>query len=217
MANIEIQRKQPHAVWWILGLILLTLLLVWLFAGRNREGIVGGALGDDTLGIAAPPATTPLPGTAVGASADGAVADYLTHVRGEGDFSDMGRAHAYTSTGLRLLASAIEQVARADTTGRASVEARLTTLRERAEALQRDPSSPQHARMTRDAFTAAADAMRELQRVRFPAAAGEVERARSAAEALSASRPLLEQRDAAHAFFQRAGDALQRMRAGARS
>lgn len=208
MANIDIQRKRSQAWWWVLGLILLALLIWWLAARGGRGELAGGDVGRDVgLGVGAVAGTPGAPVSGVAVDID----PFLAHVRSEGDFTEMGRAHNYTATGIRLLADALDQLARADAAGKGTVTTNLQRLRQSAEALQRDPTSPRHAEMTRQAFTAAADVMSDVQQTRFPALANQVSEVREAATAVSPDRPLLEQREAVRTFFDRAANTLSVM------
>ena len=204
MAEIHIERKE-RSVWpWILGLLALA-LVVWLLlaqrGGREDAFVTDTAIGDTDPGI------TP------GAARTGAVGSFIAYVDERRARAEAGLDHEYTAEGLRRLADALEEIARQHQLGAAQVEQRVNTLRERADALQRNPESREHARLAREAFVAVVDVMRDLQQQRFPDAANQVEQVRLAATSVTADRELLQQKEEVQRFFDRAGEVVQHMAA----
>ena len=95
------------------------------------------------------------------------------------------------------------------------VEPRLAELRERADALQRDPTSTEHALQAREAFLLASGLMQQMQEARFGDLAAEVREVNDAALAVEADQLLLPQIADVERFFERAANAVQAMaRAG---
>lgn len=212
MARIPVEKKGggPAWWWWILGLILVA-GLIWL---------VAEALDDDAVVEDVPVATDTTLAPPVGAPADTVTGDAPARVREFIAFQqadtagvdvEMGRHHEYTSRGIELLAGALSAVVDQRDTGDINIEARRDTMMQRAEAIQEDPTSPQHANKVRDAFLSATDLMESIQEKHHPDAAPAVAEVRQAAESISPEEPLLDQSEDVKAFFDRAGDALQRI------
>lgn len=125
-----------------------------------------------------------------------------------------GMEHEYTSTGIRRLADALGSVASRDA-GDSDIERKLDALRGRAEQLQKDARSTEHADITRQALLAAADVMTTLQNKRFPNLGGQVAQVRQAAEDIKPDQNLLDQKTRVQTFFRRASGVLQEMDRGA--
>ena len=204
MTEIHVQPKK-RSIWpWALGLAV-ALLLLWVVVDRNtgREEL---ATGDVAPGTAAPDATRP-----VWVESE----RFIVFVRQPADFGDMNGAHEYTRTGLRYLASALDEVNRQGGASAPDVSPTIAALRVAAEELSEGAAAPEHARAAAPVFRQAAEAMTTVQRAHHADAADEVNAAREAAQGVSADRPLQEQADAVRAFFDRAVAALQAMGAPA--
>lgn len=208
MAELHIERKERSAWPWILlGLALLALLL-WYLLGR--DDVDDGVVADTAAGVVTD--TSAAPGAMPGAAGDaGAVAAFLAYTDERRARQDADLTHEYTADGIRGLAAALDVVARQDTVGGAALQPRLDSLRQGADALQRNAESMQHAEQTRAAFTSAAGIMAAVQERRFPDLGDEVGQVREAAEAVRAGAPLLEQRAQVQTFFDRAAAVLRAM------
>jgi hypothetical protein len=212
VAELHIERKERSAWPWILlGLALLGLLL-WYFLGRGDadDGVVADTAAGVVTDTSAAPGAAPgaMPGTAGDA---GAVAAFLAYTDERRSRQDADLTHEYTADGIRRLAAALDVVARQDTVGGAALQPRLDSLRQGADALQRNAESMQHAEQARAAFTSAAGIMAAVQERRFPDLGDEVGQVREAAEAVRPGAPLLEQRAQVQTFFDRAAAALRTM------
>jgi hypothetical protein len=203
MAEIRIQRERHHTWIWLVAILIVLASLAWLAFGRSNEADDGAQMG---LTLSSPgelasaaPTTDPLPG---------AVNDYLQFTADNRASRDADHTHAYTSEGIRRLAAALGVVAERDGRSDENVSAKVETLRERADALQRNPQSMEHARYARDAFDAAAELMRALQTPSSSAAVAEVTRA---AGALQPGTMLLQQPEAVQRFFDQSATALRAM------
>ena len=200
MANIDIQPRQRTTWPWILAAVgVLALLLWWIFGMRNSDPNPVVAEADSVITDAG---SVGLP-TAVDA--------YVRFVDSTRAGTAMGVDHEFTATGIRNLAAALEAVAQR---GGADVQRELTTLRQQADTLQRDPRSTEHAGHTRTAFVTLAGVMAAIQQARFPDMEADIGNVKAAAERLDASRPLLQQREAVQSFFDRTATAVRRMSNG---
>lgn len=196
MAELRIERKEQSTLPWVLGGLLLLGLLLWFFFFRG-DGRDAGA-----VDRAVPTATTDATPPAVTA---------FTRFTETRSGTDANLAHDYTSTGLRHLADAIGAVTAGGTVAGVDVEARLAEIRERADAMQRNPASTEHALQAREAFLLASGLMRQIQEARFTALAAEVREVNEAATALKADRRLLAQASEVQRFFERAAHAVREM------
>lgn len=218
MADINVERKGPSIWPWIIGLIVLA-LLIWALAemlGGDRADTA--AVVDDTVPrtTEVAPTTTTDPaaaGTAAGAAAmPAAVQEFERWVDRRDSQADMGLQHQYTTNGLRQLADALESLAQRHG-DRPAVQQSIQNMRQQADRLQQsDAASTQHANMTRDAFTSAADAMDTMHREYHPQATdveGPVSQVRQAAQGIETGTPLLQQQERVQTFFDRSRDAVR--------
>jgi hypothetical protein len=219
MAETHIERKR--AIWpWILLALVALALIAWFFFMGSRDA-------DEPAAVVAPvgDAMQP-PDAAAGMQAETqpaaperpqAVSAFLAYVDERDAAEAANLAHDYTSNGLRRLADALTTLAESGTGEGATASAgmlELDGIRERADLMQQDPQSTEHARQAREAFDSVADAMQTLQQNRFPQLADQVGRVQEAASAVDPQRLLLEQTDAVERFFQRSADALRAMTEG---
>jgi hypothetical protein len=141
-------------------------------------------------------------------NAPDAVNDYLRYTADSRAVRDADHGHAYTADGIRRLADALGALHERDGKSDENIQSRVTMLRERAEALQRNPQSTEHARYAREAFDASAELMRAMQTGTSSNEVAEVDRA---ASALDPNTMLLQQRETVQRFFDQAGAALRAM------
>ena len=210
MAEIHIERHE-RSIWpWVLGLVALALLAWWLLSMRNT-----GDANDLAMETAGGAVVDSLPGTGAAAT-PAAVNEFLTYIEDNGAARDADSTHNYEAEGMRRLAAALDELADRDTVGGVSLDARITALRNRADALQRNWRSTEHARYTREAFDSAAALVEGMQQQRFTNIANEAAQLRQAASAVTPDRLLLQQTAEVQQFFQRAADAVRAM-AGTRT
>lgn len=208
MAELHVQRKE-NTLWpWILAAVALLALLFW-FLWRGDDGVDVAAVDttDSTL-VDRAPNTAPM-GSAAGTLAGSAVEDYLMFVDARASRA-AGLAHEYTADGLRQLAAAMNEVAGDDSVGGVALRPRIEAIRERADNMQRNPNSLEHALQAREAFIMASSLMLQMNSNRGNAA-GNLNALQDASTAIEASRPLLDQADQIEQFFEQAGKALQNM------
>ncbi|CAN5840355.1 hypothetical protein BH23GEM3_BH23GEM3_20860 [soil metagenome] len=213
MADINVERKGPSIWPWILGLIALA-LLIWALTqmfgrdDRRTAGVVTDTMVTDTF-----PAATPMAPAATAEPA--AVQQFAQWVDRRDAQEDAGLQHQYTVNGLRSLADALEAVVQQRGVDAAPARQEIETIRTNATQLeQSDWQSQQHANVTRQAFTAAADAMGRVHQQHYTGVVNldnQVRQVRESAQAVQPAQPLLEQRDTLHRFFERSRDALTTM------
>lgn len=210
MAELHIERKERSALPWVLGGLLLLALALWFLFGRGDDTTEGAAAGAVADSVAA--ASAPMSGEA---DAMPAAVTALAQFAGTRATGQADHTHQYTADGLRRLADALGAVTERATVSGVDVEPRLAEIRERADALQQDPTSTEHARQAREAFLLASGLMQQVQEARFSELAAEVREVNDAALAVEADQLLLPQLADVERFFERAAYALQAMvRAG---
>lgn len=149
MAEIHIEQHE-HNVWpWIFGLLALALLAWWLLSMRTNGNentvavaTVGGAVVDS---VPEPREAAPI-----------AVNDFLSDIEEHRAAASADSTHNYEAEGVRRLAAALDALAGRDSSGAVLLDAQIEGLRNRADALQRNRRSTEHARHTREAFGSAA-------------------------------------------------------------
>lgn len=203
MAELHIERKERSAWPWMLASALVLALLLWYVIARDGTDPVAADV----------PVTTSMSAGAVG---DGVGAEVPTEVRELMRFTETraadgaGPAHDYTATGLRHLAAALSAVG-GSTAGDVDVQARVAEIRERADAMQEDPTSAEHARQAREAFLVASSLMQQMQQGRGDAAVGAVREVHEAATAIEARTRLLDQTERVERFFDRSANAVREL------
>ena len=209
MAEIHVQRKAGPAPWvWVVAFLAI-LVLAWLvlsLAGRReRVGVVVPAQPSPT--VAADAAGSAMTGgeDASGAQAAGPKVDaFVSYVRAAGP--QPGRDHRYTAEAIRRLAEALQAMA-GGAVAEADVRDQLGQMRQMADRLQAEPTSREHAGMTRRAFVTAADVVARLAED-HPATKGHVAPLRQAVQDLNPDRPLLQQAATVDEFLERAAEML---------
>ena len=207
MTELHIERKERTTWPWILLGLLLVALLLWFLFGRTDDG---AAVADRTP----PVLTDSVPAADGGATLPGEVSEFVQFVDAR-SAADAGVAHDYTADGLRRLAGALGAVATGASVSGVDVEQRLTGIRERADAMQRDPASTQHALQAREAALLAGGLLQQMQAARAGTAESAPGPVNEAAQAISAERPLLEQVGEVQRFFEQAASALRALGTGA--
>lgn len=211
MAELHLEHKHRTTWPWILAGVLLLALVLWLVFGRGERA--GGDVADLTPPLG--PAVTAPAATVGDGSMPEAVSEYLGYVEANRAAPATGVAHEYAADGLRRLAAALGAVVEGDTVSAVAVEPRLAELRERADAVQRNPEATNHALLASEAFVMAAALTTQIQQSAYPALAAEASEVRDAAAAITGDRPLLDQTAEVQRFFDRAAAALRGMTAGA--
>lgn len=204
MADINVVRKGFNIWPWVIGVALVVIAIVWM----NRDG---DTLGDNRLSAIAPATAGDRSAERTGgAPVPPAVTAFVAFAESRPP-AEVGPAHAYTSTGIERLATALQAVAESDARADQALASQLGAFREKAERLQADPASREHSTLVREVFTSAAGVMATLQQHRAGAAGArdQIDGVRAAAEAVEANKPLLEQTERVTVFFDRASDTLQ--------
>ena len=94
------------------------------------------------------------------------------------------------------------------------MDQQVSALNTLADQLQTEPQSLKHADLTHAAFAAAAAAqlIQDVQRRNFPSASAQAGLVTQAADAVSKTRPMLEQRAEVNRFFASAAGAIRALR-----
>lgn len=212
MAEINIERKQSRTGVWIVAVLLLLALGAWWATRSNVDTDSLAASADSVLDGAAATVSE-----AAGTVTDSAglsnlpanVQSYLRwadQARGSGA---MSTDHAYTANGIRQLAAALGDIS---SSGQgAQVSSELTAIRNRADTLERNPTSTAHAGQARVMFLSLAGLMAAMQQERFPNLGDDALAVTRAAEAVRDDRQLLEQGSEVRAFFDRSATVVRRM------
>lgn len=206
MAELHVQRKERSLWPWILAALILLGAIAWMLWGRGDDfGVAATDTTDSTL-VAVDP-NIEVRDSAAGIVAGTAVTEYLQFVDGRSS-RVASQAHEYTSNGLRQLAAALDEIAAGDSIGGVALQPRLREIRERADAMQQNPNSNEHALQAREAFVLASSLIAQMQ---GSGAAGNTEALQQAATAIEPSRPLLDQGNQIEQFFEQAGEAVRRL------
>lgn len=88
----------------------------------------------------------------------------------------------------------------------------MSALNTLADQLQTEPQSLKHADLTHAAFAAAAQLIQDVQRRNFPSASAQADLVTQAADAVSKTRPMLEQRAEVNRYFASAAEAIRALR-----
>lgn len=135
-----------------------------------------------------------------------AVAEFRDYVNN--DQGRFGRDHEYTSGALTRLIEATRSVA--DKHGH-YINTDLNQAKEDADKITHDPQSLAHANHIRNAATAIAVALQNLQKAKFPQLNTEASRVKDAAADIDAGKETLNQKDNIRTFFTNASDLLGKM------
>lgn len=204
MAELHVERKDT-AVWpWILvGLALLALIL-WFIFGRSNDTAPIAADTDTTSTFTMPAAAVP-----VDEGAPAAVTGFVQFVDDQGAATAAGLSHEYTADGVRRLVGALDALSDRDSASGVALQPRFDEIRQRADAMQQDPTSTEHSRQAREAFVMAAGVMEQMQQSGFSADQASIAEVRTAAEAVQPDGMLLDQSQQVQQFFERARTAVR--------
>lgn len=207
MAELNIERKERSAwPWLLLGALLVALVLWFVFGMADDDAELATA--DTTAGaMATTPATVAEPADAAVPAAVTAFEQFAQTGAAAG--ADVGVAHQYTSEGLRHLADALAAVTERETvSGTVDVSERLAEIRDRADQMQREPTSSQHALQAREATLLAAALMRQLGGTEGDAGT-QAQAAYTTAESIAPDTPLLDQIETVRRFFDQSAATLR--------
>ena len=205
MAEIPVQRKRS-GIWPGILAAFAIVLLAWLVA---ETWIDDDELVDEAVSAPNQPEIAPTTGASPMPPAE--VAAFLTFAANP-NAPAAGPAHDYTAGGIRRLSAALEAITRDKHIDGQNVRDRLEAFRQTAQQIQSDREAMGHSDQVRETLMSAGDLMRAMQQDRWADAAEirkAVEETRTAAGAIEANRPLLEQASEVRQFFDRAATALR--------
>ena len=204
MTELHIERKERNVWPWVIGALALA-ILAWFFLSRGD--------GDTTIGAADTTAAVVATASGGETETDGTPAAVSEFVRfaGQPASGDANRMHEYTAEGLRKLADALTVIVERGGAPGVDVRQRIATIRGRADSLQRNPTSNEHALEAREAFLLASALLLQMPRSAESAIASQLRDVNDAASNVRANQPLLEQTTQVHRFFDLAARAIQDM------
>lgn len=212
MAEIDLQKKRPRWGVWIVA-ALVAVLAIWALTELfDRDAPMAGDF--DTTGEPAVVEPVPDPGADAAAElgtagADAAVAEFRQQCAEEASQGDdMGAQHDWTVSCLERMATALEATIPTGAANDLAVREHVATLRQRAAEVRRaDPGATSHAATVAAAFDAGAELIQSWQQSQRTAADAAAS-VQQAADRVTADQPLLDQRDAVHAYFEAVAEAL---------
>lgn len=226
MAEIQVQRKVTSAWPYVVAILIAVALLAWFMWSDNSDGNMTAANTDDasfaavepirepvttTLGTSASTASNTSGGTIAGIIAGPAVSDYLEFVDVP-TAQSMNVSHDYTAGGLQQLAAALREVANGSSSvATVALQPRIDEIQERADALQRNENSFEHALQVREAFAVAAGLIGQMTAGDESVDVNNLSTLQNAATAIDPEEPLLNQASQIEQFFAQAGEAIRDM------
>ncbi len=213
MAELHVQKREQNVWPWIVAALVVLALLFWFLWGRDDGLDVGSAdLTDSTLVGDATNASDPNGMRNMdGATEGAAVSQYLQFVDDRSSRAS-GVAHEYTADGLRRLAAALDERTTTASVGGVDVQPRIAEIRERADAIQQNPTSTEHALQVREAFAIVASLITQMNGAAANQGGDNMDGLQGAAMSIEPSQPLLNQADQIEQFFAQAGDAIRATR-----
>lgn len=203
MAEINIEKKKnKRPMWpWIIGLLLLG-GIIWAIAeidtGREEIAAVEEPYTEEPI-VTEPQANI---------IEEETPEDFVAYVEERAIKDQMGVDHAVTSSALVKLSHAIRDLARDDE----SYSRQINELEQAANQIESNPQSLQHADRLSDAFSQASNLLQQMQQNRFPEMQSEVEEVKQAATEVKGDQPMLNQKREVKTFFEKAADAVEKMR-----
>ncbi len=207
MAEIHIQKKKKPVWPWILGAIVMAAIVIWAITGTDNDNRQ-----DQTI------ANQPVQEQQTETYTDqqdqqrvDAVDDFVTFVQEGNAREEMDIDHKYTSEGIRLLAVALSDMADQLGADDLNIQQKKDELKLKADRIQKDPNSTQHADTIRSAFKISAELMDEIQKENFPNLENQVSNVKETAENVDPNTQTLNQKENVKAFFSSSAQALSEM------
>ncbi|MFN3404796.1 MAG: hypothetical protein ACK40G_11910 [Cytophagaceae bacterium] len=215
MADIRVERRRKPIWPWIVGLILIV-GAVWLLVdmtGKDRRET--GVAFDEEWQQQEQTMTQEdqmqgeeqMQGQQQGQGIPEASA-YVNFIDENNVKEAMGVNHEMTAEALSRLGDAINGLA----AGQADVSGEVNLIKERAQQIQQDPQSLQHANRIQEAFTSASDALQKVQQQRFPdMGQDDLNSLNESASAINPQEQLLNQKDQIESFFEESANVVEQM------
>lgn len=208
MAEIHIQKKKKPVWPWILAAVVVLAIILWIVVDTdNNDQQRQTAVVDQTEQIQQQDAFTDQQDN----QRTDAVDDFISFVQESNAREEMDLDHDYTAEGISLLSAALNDMVNQLGVEDVDMQQKRDNLNRKADQIQQDPASTQHADTIRSAFISSADIMSNLQQQHFPNLDGEVNNVRETAQAVDPNTLTLEQKQNVKAFFSSSAQALHEM------
>ena len=225
MADIRIEEKASPSIWpWILGLLLLALVgwgLVEVFGDDDDDMVAEStemvdeseseARGSEIVNSGATYSLIDFDDPQAGERFGDLVNDYSVYTA---DLTgEMGLDHEFSHNALTQLANATVALAASHgMTSDLNVREKAQTIKEKAEAITRDPYAVTHADDIRAAATSIAEILGEIQTKHYPGLEDAVAEVSRSASEINPQTLTLDQKEDVRTFFGNARVALEAMR-----
>ncbi len=223
MADLRIEKKEKSSsiLPWLLGLLVLA-LAIWGVIElldddddnlvENTEVIDDGAdAGSDIVRNGNTYTLIDFDDPQAGERFGDLTNEYSTYT--ENMTGEMGLDHEFSHNALNQLANATVALAYATGMGEeTNIKQKAAMIRERAEAITRDPMATTHADDIRAAATSISEVLSEVQRAHYPGLDAAVAEVSKAASEITPQTLTLNQKEDVRVFFGKAKVALEAMR-----
>ncbi len=207
MAEIHIEKKKKPIWPWILGALLLA-VVIWIVVDSTNSK-------DDSQRQVVTTQTTRQQEDFYTDQQEiqntDAVDDFINFVQEGNAREDMDIDHEYTAEGIRLLSVALNDVVNQLGVDDVNMQQKKENLNRKADQIQKNPTSTQHADTLKSAFISSAEIMSNIQKEHFPNLNSQVNNISETAQAIDPNTQTLNQKHNVKAFFSSAAQALHEM------
>lgn len=205
MAEIHIEKKKKPVWPWILGALLLLAGIIWLVVDTDSGNDNNQTATEQTY-VQEEVYTDQQENLS-----SNAVEEFVTFVQDNNARQEMDLNHDYTAEGIRLLSAALNDVVDKLGTEDVNINQKKDYLNQKAQRIQQDPASTQHADTIRSAFITSAELMADIQSEHFPNLDDQVSNVKETAENIDPNTQTLNQKENVKAFFSSSAQALHDM------